>query len=99
MRGRDIEPGIKRLRMRQSLHTFRVNRNFQDTCPMYVASGTSERDQLLNNGGLRYRSLFVVLGYPAQTITSSQQVIFCKYVISHRSEGMNTVISNACAYV
>ena len=40
--GRKIEPGIKRLRMRQILHTFRVNRNLQDTCLVYVASGTSE---------------------------------------------------------
>ena len=40
--GQKIEPGIKRSRMRQILHTFRVNRNLQDTCPVYVASGTSE---------------------------------------------------------
>ena len=42
MQGQKIEPGIKRSRMRQILHTFRVNRNLQDTCPMYVASETSE---------------------------------------------------------
>ena len=42
MRGRTIEPGIKRSGMHQILHTFRVNRNFSDTCPVYVASGTSE---------------------------------------------------------
>ena len=33
-RGRKIESGIKRLRMRQILHTIRVNRNLQDTCPV-----------------------------------------------------------------
>ena len=37
-----MEPCIKLSRMRQLLHTFRVNRNLQDTCPVYVASGTSE---------------------------------------------------------
>ena len=43
MRGRKIEPGdIKRSRMRQILYTFRVNCNLLDTCPVYVASGTSE---------------------------------------------------------
>ena len=42
MRGQKIEPGIKCSRMCQILHTFRVNRNIQDTCPVYVASGTSE---------------------------------------------------------
>ena len=58
---------MKRSRMRQILHTFRVNRNLQDTCPVYEASGTSETnarpmlDQCLNNGGLRYRSRFAVL--------------------------------------
>ena len=40
--GRKIEPGIKRSRIRQILHTFRVNSNLQDTCPVYVASGISE---------------------------------------------------------
>ena len=42
MWGRKIEPGIKRSGMRQILHVFRVNRNLQDTCPVYVASGMSE---------------------------------------------------------
>ena len=54
-RGRKIEPGIIRSRMRQILHNFHVNCDLQDTCPLYVASGTSE-----TNGGLLYRSLFVV---------------------------------------
>ena len=44
MWGRKIEPGMKRSRMRQILHTFRVNRNLQDICPLYVASGTSETE-------------------------------------------------------
>ena len=42
MRGMKIEPGIKRSHMHQILHTFRVNCNLQGTCPVYVASGTSE---------------------------------------------------------
>ena len=28
--------------MRQILHTFSVNLNLQDTCPVYMASGASE---------------------------------------------------------
>ena len=57
MRERIVEPGIKRSGMRQILHTFRVNRNLPDTCPVYVAS----EDQRLHNGGLQYRSRFMVL--------------------------------------
>ena len=57
MQGR---PGIKRSRKRQLLHTFRVNRNLQDSSPVYVASGMYET-QHLNNDSLWYRLQFVVL--------------------------------------
>ena len=58
----NLSLGIKRPCMRQLLHTFRVNRNLQDTCPVYVASGTQrQRPQRLNNGGVRYRLWFVVM--------------------------------------
>ena len=40
--GREMEPGIKMFALQQVLHTFRINRNLQDTCPCPVACGTSE---------------------------------------------------------
>ena len=98
MRGQKIEPGIKRSRMRQILHTFRVNRNLQDTCPMYVASRT-----LQTNGGLLYRWQFVVLGYPPKLksrLPSKSSSVNTSLVIDLMvTEGMNAVISNACEYV
>ena len=61
-----MEPGIKRSRMRQILHSFRVNRNLQDTCTVYVVSGTSETNTLTMVVCVTGRGLWCE-SYPAQT--------------------------------
>ena len=64
--GEEIEPGIKGSRMSQILHTFCVNCNLQNNCPVYVASGTSETngDLCVNSNLQNTCPVYVASGTP-----------------------------------
>ena len=93
---------IKRSRMHQILHTFRVNRNLQDTCPVYVVSGTSEANALTMVVWVQVAvcGAGVIPPKLKSRLPSKLSSVNTSLVIDLMvTEGMNAVISNACAYV